>query len=124
MDGGGNFESALALVESLGKDTKATDPLKQFAITGVPTISALESTFSSLSDKIVKAAIPVENTGAMNKFFSNIRSLVTIKSTGAIEGSDPQAIVSRIKHDLKNSDLEAAIKEWGLVARCCKNRIR
>ena len=120
IDGGGNFESALALVESLGTDTQATDPLKPFAATGVPTLSALESTFSSLTDEIVKSATPAENVGTMDKFFSNIRSLVTIKTTGVVEGNDPQAVVSRIKHGLENSDLEAVINEWGSLPDAAK----
>jgi hypothetical protein len=94
--------------------------LKPFATTGVPTLSALESAFSSLSDEIVKTAMPAENADAMDKFLSNIRSLVTIKTTGVVEGSDPQAIVSRIKHGLKNADLEAVIKEWGSLPDTAK----
>ncbi len=120
IDAGGSFENALTLVESLGTDTQATDSLKLFAATGVPTLSALESTFSSLSDEIVKTATPAENAGAMDKFFSNIRSLVTIKTTGIVEGNDPQAIVSRIKHGLQNSDLEAVIKELGSLPDAAK----
>ena len=120
IDGGGNFESALALVESLGNNTHATDLLKPFAATGVPTMSSLESTFSSFSGKIVTTATPAENVGTMDKFFSNIRSLVTIKTTGEIEGNDPHAIVSRIKHGLKNSDLDTVIKEWGSLPEAAK----
>ena len=120
IEAGGNFESALALVESLGTDIQATDPLKPFAATGVPTLSALESAFSNLSDEIIKTSLPTENAGAMDKFFSNIRSLVTIKTTGDVEGNDPQAIVSRIKHGLKNSDLEAVIMEWGSLPDAAK----
>lgn len=120
IDDGGNFESALALVESLNADSKATDPLKPFAAIGVPTLSALENAFSGLSDEIVKTATPAENTGAVDKFLSNIRSLVTIKTTGVVEGSNPQAIVSRIKHGLKIADLEAVIKEWGSLPDAAK----
>ena len=120
IDGGGEFESALSLVKSLGGDTQITDPLKPFAATGVPTITSLKNTFAGLSDKIVRASSPVKDKGSVDQFFSNFRSLVTVKSTGAVEGNNPQAIMSRIEQGLKNADLDAVLTEWGTLPEAAK----
>ncbi len=120
IDAGGGFEGALTLVESLGVDEEALSPLKPFASIGVPTVSALQTSFAELSDKIITANAPAADKGVMNKLFANMRSLVKIKATGAIEGNTPLAIVSRIEDGLKKSDLEAVIKEWELLPKAAK----
>ena len=112
IDSGGNFEGALALMKSLGSNTTATEPLNLFAASGVPTLSALESTFSLLADKIIASDVPAGEKGVVDKLFANMRSLVKIRSTGAMVGNSPLAIVSRIKDGLKSSDLKSVITEW------------
>ncbi len=120
IDAGGGFEGALTLVESLGVDEAALSPLKPFTSIGVPTVSALQTSFAEISDKIITANAPVADKGVMNKLFTNMRSLVKIKATGAIEGNTPLAIASRIEDGLKKSDLEAVIKEWELLPEAAK----
>jgi hypothetical protein len=112
IDNGGNFSDALTLFEGLTDNPQSVASLKEYADSGIPDLSSLTTSFAPLSDKIIGAATPKNNDGVMGRFLTNARSLVKVKSIGAIEGNSVEAIVSRIEAALKNADLAVATKEW------------
>ena len=53
-----------------------------------------------------------EDASLSDKFWANAQSLVSFRSTGPREGSDPLAILSRVKDAVKNDNLVSAATEW------------
>jgi hypothetical protein len=108
------FKAELDLVDALGVDHPALAELAPLAETGTPTAEALSASFQpAVMDQILAAteAIPPD-ANFLDRMVSGVRSLVSVRPAGPIEGTTPVAIVSRIRAALQAGDLAAAAAEW------------
>jgi hypothetical protein len=103
------FADDVDMVAALGIASDDIAALRPYAAKGVADPGALASEFPAVADAILKATEASDpNTGILQRIFS---SLVTIRPAGPVAGSDPAAIVSRMKDDVANGDLAGALTE-------------
>jgi hypothetical protein len=86
--------------------------LRPIAEKGVPASAALAAEFPRISDAILSATSASDpNAGFWQRVKDGLSSLVAIRPTGPIAGSDPVAIVSRMADAVAKGDLAAALAE-------------
>ncbi len=108
------FKAELDLVDALGVDHPALAALAPLAESGTPTAEALARSFDpAVMDAILAAteAVPPD-ANFLDRMVGGVRSLVSVRPAGPIEGTTPVAIVSRIRAALLAADLKAAAAEW------------
>lgn len=120
IDNGGSFVEALVLYENLSVDQNLTEPLKKFAQSGIPSLAAINGSFLKVSDKIIATVAIKKDTGLAGKFLFNARSLVKVKTLGAVKGDGVAAINSRIEAALNRGNLASAINEWDALPETAK----
>ncbi|MDV7340860.1 uroporphyrinogen-III synthase [Terasakiella sp. A23] len=90
----------------------AVDSLKAHAGDGIPSQSALISSFDKTANDIVRAVAVPEGADWMEQTVKNITSLVNIRrAPGNLDGEGALGVVARAEHNVNNGDLAAAIKE-------------
>jgi len=115
LDSGRPFSSELAALKSLGIDTEAIDGLTPQAGAGLPTLAELRSSFeAALGSVALNPPIP-EQAGAIDRLFQSARSLVEVRPVHPTAGSDPAAVIARIRGALEAGDLETALAEWATL---------
>ena len=91
---------------------EAAAQLEPVAASGVPSLSALRSSFDPVANQIVHAARAPEGDGLLQKAAGNLMSLVTVRPVGAdAEGDGAPARVARAEAALDRGDIGAAIAE-------------
>ncbi len=107
IDAGAPYQSALTdLLGAVDAPVPAT--LLNEAATGVPTLAALREEFAPLSREALLAAPAGEDAGRVESF---VRRNLGVRSLGAREGSDADAVLSRAEDALGRGDIEAALAE-------------
>jgi hypothetical protein len=105
------FSSELAAVKDLAVDSGATETLAERAATGLPTMAQLRSGFeTAIASVDLSPPIP-EATGTFERLWLSARGLVEVRPAHPTEGSDPSAIVTRIRAALAADDLKTALAE-------------
>ncbi len=114
VDEGVPFTTDLDLAAALGLPADDVAALRPFAARGVATRTALAAQFAGVGDTIVSATAPADpNAGFFSRLVTGIGSLVTVRPAGPVEGSDPAAIVSRMRAAVEAGDLKTALSERG-----------
>ncbi len=112
VDEGAPFTTDLDLASALGLPADDVAALKPYADKGVPTKAALASEFPKVGDAIVSTTTKANlNAGWIQRLIAGARSLVTVRPTGPVAGSDPAAVVSRMQAAVEAGDLKKALSE-------------
>jgi len=89
----------------------AMDRLGALASDGVVTVDQLTREFAGLARQIITATAPDEGWAA--DLWGRVRSVVSVRRTGDIEGDTTQAIVARAEVRLGDRDVAGAVAELG-----------
>jgi uroporphyrinogen-III synthase len=88
------------------------DKLRKHAEHGVPTLMRLRSDFERLSVEMLRASVEAETGGDwLDRVWARLRTLVTIRRTGEVQGDTPRARIARAEAALARNDLAAAVNE-------------
>ncbi len=112
IDEGVPFTTDLDLAAALGLPADDVAALRPFAGKGVPTRAALTAGFGKVGEAIVEATAKANpNAGFVGRLIAGLGSLVTVRPTGPVAGSDPPAIVSRMRAAVEAGDFATALNE-------------
>jgi hypothetical protein len=112
---GAPFATELAALSQFGVGADALAPLKRFAESGAPSLSALAAGWAKVEPAVAAAAPPPERSG-WDRLLDHVRALVRVRRVGeaaASDESDPP--VARIGAALERGDLAAALDAFGLL---------
>ncbi len=115
LDAGWPFANELAALKSLGIDAEAVEGLAPKAESGLPTIADLRSGFDAAMASVELATPIPEETGTIDRLLQSARGLVEVRPAHPTAGSDPAAIVARIRAALAAGDLKNALAEWNTL---------
>lgn len=85
--------------------------LKPYATTGIASTQTLQEHFDPLPRTLINLAYAEKQQGFWGKTLANLRSLVTIRPTGKIEGTEVKQIVARAEFAMISHDLAQAVLE-------------
>jgi hypothetical protein len=106
---GGPFAAELAALSQLGVGADALAPLKTFAVSGAPSLSALSASWAKVEPAVAAAAPPPERSG-WDRLVDHMRALVRVRRVGEAAGSDESdPPVARIAAALQRGDLAVAL---------------
>jgi hypothetical protein len=112
---GAPFAAELAALSRLGVGADALAPLKPFAESGAPSLSALAASWAKVEPAVAAAAPPSERSG-WDRLLDHMRALVRVHRVGEAAGSDESdPPVARIGAALERGDLAAALDAFGLL---------
>jgi len=106
---GAPFAGDVDLIASYGVDASDVAALRPLAASGVKTAADIAGEFSGVADAIL--AVTAASDPNRNFFQRLVGSLVSVQPAGPVAGSDPPAIVSRMRDDVAKGDLAAALGE-------------
>lgn len=87
------------------------ETLQASAKEGIPSAQTLKEQFKPLPRTLINVTYSNEHEGFWGKTLSNMKSLVTIRPTGKIEGDEVEHIVARAEYAMEQNDLADAITE-------------
>ena len=109
---GGPFADALAMLQAVGGDAPGIAALRPLAAGGAPSRADLAAAFPAVADRILAATAPTPAQGGLLDRLSGFaRGLVSVRPTGPVEGTTPEAIVSRMRAEVDAGDLGKALAE-------------
>jgi hypothetical protein len=112
LESGRPFTAELAALRGLGLDAAAIGGLAPYGDKGMPTLAALRSEFEEAAAELdLRTPVP-EGTGTVDRLLQSARGLVEVRPAHPTEGSDPGAVVARIRGALAAGDLKQALAEW------------
>jgi hypothetical protein len=110
VERGAPYQAELASLRALGVDEKTTAPLEPLAANGVPSAAALARELDALTQALQQASQPEPGDATfLGRLKANAEKLVRITPAGAPVGSDPAAVVARIRFDAAHGDIDAAL---------------
>ena len=110
VERGAPYQAELASLRALGVDEKTTAPLEPLAANGVPSVAALARELDALTQALQQASQPEPGDATfLGRLKANAEKLVRITPAGAPVGSDPAAVVARIRFDAAHGDIDAAL---------------
>jgi hypothetical protein len=112
LGSGRPFEGELAALRTLDADAGVLDGLAPHAASGLPTLSSLRARFETAIASVDLATPIPEGSGVVDRLVQSARGLVTVRPAHPTEGSDPSAVVTRIRGALDAGDLGTALAEW------------
>jgi hypothetical protein len=111
-EGDAPFAADLDLVAPLGVAGDQLARLRPMATAGVASKTTLAAAFPAVADAILAATADADpNAGFWRRAVGVLGSLVTVRPVGPVAGSDPPAIVSRMRDAVGKGDLAAALAE-------------
>lgn len=122
IDRGGSYANELQTYLALQpQGTDAVAHLEALAQTGVPTLSQLNTQFSTLADQMVAAENkPAEDAGIWDQLVGSAKGLVRSRPVGDVSGTDAGSVAARIEFALQNGDTERALAEWAQLPDAAK----
>ncbi|MAZ17658.1 MAG: hypothetical protein CL535_15185 [Ahrensia sp.] len=112
-DRGGGFMSELEAYASVASDQDTVAALRDYAASGVPTVTQLSERFPAVANRIVAAASGVgSDAGIVDRLAASARSLVQVRPVGDVEGDKPGEIAARMEVALKDGDLGRVVSQW------------
>jgi hypothetical protein len=105
------FASELAVVRGLQPADAGLAALASFADKGAPVIAALQGAFPAAADAAVNAERDSKAGEGIDRLWSGVTSLVTVRATGTPGGTDTASVLARAETKLKAGDLGAAYSE-------------
>jgi len=121
IDAGRPFGRELAALAALGIDDDSVAALKPEADAGLPTLAALSARFDKEIESIDLSTPVPEGAGALDRLLESARGLVAVRPAKPVAGSDPEAIVTRIRGALAAGDLKTALDEWNTLPQAIKD---
>lgn len=123
VEAGRPFTRELATVRALLPNKALLDGLNEAAKAGVANKETLAKGFEKPAQAIL-AKYEATNSGedgVLGKFLLNAKSIVKVRPSGAVDGDDAGAIVSRIRANLKTGNLAKAHAEWAKLEKPYKD---
>lgn len=121
IDRGMPFTTELDTYASLAPDAPEVAELRQFAETGVPTLSQLVSESDAAADAMIAAARPVDpQAGFFDRLWGSAKGLVQVRPVGAVEGEGVPETVARLDAAIEAGDLERALAEYETLPEVAK----
>lgn len=112
-DRGAGFMSELEAYASVSQDDATVAALRDYAASGVPTVSQLVERFPPVANRIATAAQGLDrDAGILDRLSASARSLVQVRPVGEVEGDAPGAVAARMEVALKGGALDRVIAEW------------
>lgn len=116
IDRGATFMAELEAYASVAGEDETVTTLRDFAASGVPTVTQLADGFGTVANRIVATGQGLdENASIGDRLMASARGLVQVRPVGEAEGDTPGAIAARIETRLKAGDLSAALAEWEML---------
>ncbi|MBO6640149.1 MAG: hypothetical protein JJ920_10620 [Roseitalea sp.] len=113
IDRGSAFMTELEAYASVAGEDETVTQLRDFAASGVPTLTQLADGFGPIANRIVATGQGLdENASLGDRLMSSARSLVQVRPVGEAEGDTPGAIAARVETRLKGGNLDGALAEW------------
>lgn len=113
IDRGSAFATELEAYASVAGEDDTVTMLRDFAASGVPTVTQLADDFGAVANRIVATGQGLdENASLGDRLMSSARSLVQVRPVGEAEGDTPGAIAARVEARLKDGNLDGALAEW------------
>ncbi|SDU41209.1 hypothetical protein SAMN05428979_3587 [Stappia sp. ES.058] len=113
MDRGEPFETELAAVASSLPDDADLGALKARAAEGVPTRNALQANFAAAARAMsAELDAPAADDDLVDSFWSNARSLVSIRQPGESDANTPAAALGRMEARVDSGDFAGALKAY------------
>lgn len=113
IDRGSSFMTELEAYATVAGEDETVTSLRDFAASGVPTVTQLAEGFGAVANRIVATGQGLdENASIGDRLLSSARGLVQVRPVGEVEGDTPGAIAARIETRLKAGNLDAARAEW------------
>lgn len=113
IDTGSPFVTELETFASILPDSSAIEPLRAMAETGVPPRARIAAEVQATANALLAAvhrAAP--DAGFFERLSASLRSLVTVRPIGLVEGDTPAAIVARMEVAIAENDYARAIAEF------------
>ncbi len=101
----------LAQIEADTGENSAVQALKANGESGIANEASLIAELDAITPAIL-AGSAQEPQGVFGKILSNAKNLVVVRPEGPVEGSTPDAIVSRIRAAVETGDLPVALLLW------------
>ena len=111
LESGRPFSNELEALGTLGTDPAAVEELTSRAAAGLPTMAQLRSSFEAAIASVDLAPPIPEAAGTLDRLWQSARGLVEVRPARPTEGTDPTAIVTRIRGALGAADLKTALAE-------------
>lgn len=115
LDSGLPFSGELAALKSIGIGADAAEQLAAVAETGLPTMAELRSGFEAAIDSTDLTPTAPEQTGTIDRLWQSAQSLVEVRPARPTEGTQPTAVIARIRGALAAGDLKSALAEWNAL---------
>jgi len=110
---GAPFAAELAALSQLGVGADALAPLKPFAESGPPTLSALAASWAKVEPAVAAAAPPPERSG-WDRLLDHMRALVRVRRVGEAAGGDEfDPPIAQVGAAVERGDLAAALAAFG-----------
>ncbi len=90
---------------------QAIDQLRASSSTGVPTLAELQESLNRAAADILRAAALNPDSDWTDSLRARLSSVVRVRRTGELEGTDPEARLARAEARLKEGNLAAAYAE-------------
>lgn len=106
------FPTELAALERLMPQGQDLAGLRPLAETGAPTRAALAAEFPEVADHAAAASRTTqEETSLLSRISHALGALVSVRRTGDITGSGPDAVLARAERRVAEGDIEAALDQ-------------
>jgi len=114
VQSGSPFAAELSAVRALGVDATATAALAPLAATGLPGADILLQEMTALLPAMhtaAEASAATPGSGFLERLEANASRLVRIRPVGEAAGSDPAAILARIRDSIARGDLTGTLAQ-------------
>jgi hypothetical protein len=106
------FAADVDLVANLGVGGSDIATIRPLATKGVATAADLAAAFPDVANAILAATTEADpNANFAERAWASLSGLVQVRPLGPVAGSDPDAIVSRMRDDVSKGDLAGALAE-------------
>lgn len=110
---GAPFEPELATLSAAAPNLAQAEALQPYAAAGVPALDTIRSEWGAAAAAMRAAASPADpDSGIVDQLFSGAGSLISVEPVGAVEGTDPQAVIARAGAAVEAGDFTAALAEY------------
>lgn len=106
------FAGQLAVLSQLGVAPGALAALEPYAATPPPTAAELAARFPAVAAAVLEATnVTDPNANFLERLLGNARTVVTVRPTEPIDGTTPEAILSRMQAAADAGNFSAALAE-------------
>ena len=106
------FLTELSALERLMPGGQDLAGLRPLAETGAPTRAALAAEFPEVADRAAAASrTAAPETSLLSRVGAALSSLITVRRTGDVSGSGPDAVLARAERRVAEGDIEAALTQ-------------